>query len=249
VREQRRFFHFDTFSSIMNSLSQNQVTYTDYLDLVETALSTLARRLPLHVSREDLASVGKLALIAALRNTQGSVNETRAYCYVRVRGAMLDELRRLDPLSRGHREKQTAVARAQSELSMRLGRAANPSELALATQLSLREVASAQARLETEWDLTNPGLESLTDAEALTPAETTETEDLRFELRAALSRLSSNQAAVLYRYYFDDATLETIAAELSVSKERVRQIREAGEKKLRADFVVLAIWQSLLDRE
>jgi len=51
---------------------------------------------------------------------------------------------------------------------------------------------------------------------------------------------------VLYRYYFDEATLEVIAAELGVSKERVRQIREAGEKKLRADFVVLAIWQSLI---
>lgn len=48
--------------------------------------------------------------------------------------------------------------------------------------------------------------------------------------------------------YLDDATLEDIAGELGVSKERVRQIREAAEKKLRADFIVLALWQSVLNR-
>ena len=51
---------------------------------------------------------------------------------------------------------------------------------------------------------------------------------------------------MLRRYYIDDATLDDIAIELGVSKERVRQIREAAEKKLRADFVVLALWQSVL---
>jgi RNA polymerase sigma factor for flagellar operon FliA len=51
---------------------------------------------------------------------------------------------------------------------------------------------------------------------------------------------------VLRRYYLEDATLDDIANELGVSKERVRQIREAAEKKLRDEFVVLALWQSVL---
>jgi len=46
----------------------------------------------------------------------------------------------------------------------------------------------------------------------------------------------------------EDATLEEISAELGVSKERVRQIREAAEKKLREDFLILALWQSLFSR-
>ena len=49
----------------------------------------------------------------------------------------------------------------------------------------------------------------------------------------------------LRRYYLEDATLDDIAAELGVSRERARQVREAGEKKLRADLLVLALWQSL----
>jgi RNA polymerase sigma factor for flagellar operon FliA len=65
-------------------------------------------------------------------------------------------------------------------------------------------------------------------------------------LQTALARLAPNQAYALRRYYIEEATLEEIAGELGVSKERVRQIREAGEKKLRADYTVLGLWQSII---
>lgn len=223
-------------------------TLADHLDLVDAALTTLSRRLPLTVSREDLATVGKLALIEALNHVEGAREEVRAYCFVRVRGAILDELRRLDPLSRRCRAQVLLVGRIQSELSARLGRSATLAELALATKLSPREVAAAQTNLSREPNVRDGELESLPDPQAPSPAESVEVEDLRFAMRTALARLSSTQAEVLYRYYFEEATLDTIAASLGVSKERVRQIREAGEKKLRADFVVLAIWHSVFDR-
>ena len=232
----------------MNTISPASYALADYLDIVDTALATLSRRLPANVSRDDLASVGKLALIAALNQTKGSVDEVRAYSFVRVRGAMLDELRRLDPLSRSRRDELTAVMRAQAELSGRLSRVATPAEIAIATKLSLADVAGALSALALESEFADPALDSMPDTEAASPAQNVEVEDLRMNVRTALSRLASTQAAVLYRYYFDEATLETIAVEIGVSKERVRQIREAGEKKLRADFVVLAIWQTLIDR-
>jgi len=129
----------------MNTLPSLSYDVSDYLDIVDSALATLSRRLPMNVSRDDLASVGKLALVATLNQPRGTVDEVRAYCFVRVRGAMLDELRRLDPLSRGHREKFTAVVRAQAELSGRLGRAASVTEIAVATKLSATDVVVAQA--------------------------------------------------------------------------------------------------------
>ena len=52
---------------------------------------------------------------------------------------------------------------------------------------------------------------------------------------------------VLRRYFLEEATLDEIAAELGISKERVRQIRESAVKKLRGDLLVLAAWQSLID--
>ncbi len=80
------------------------------------------------------------------------------------------------------------------------------------------------------------------------PAESAADGDAASSVRAALARLPVNQALALRRYYLEDATLDEIAGELGVSRERARQVREAGEKKLRADFVVLALWQSFLVR-
>ena len=131
----------------MNIVTPASVGLSDVLDIVDTALATISRRLPAHVGREDLATVGKLALIAALGQCDGPVEEVRAYCFVRVRGAILDELRRLDPLSRKRREQLTAVVRAQADLSARLGRAATRAEIAVATKLSFAEVAAVQRML------------------------------------------------------------------------------------------------------
>jgi RNA polymerase sigma factor for flagellar operon FliA len=102
--------------------------------------------------------------------------------------------------------------------------------------------------LAQESEFSETEMDSLPDTVAPTPAQTSEVEDLRLNLRGALQRLSVAQAAVLYRYYFDDATLDDIAIEMGISKERVRQIRVAGQKKLRADFIVLAIWESIFSR-
>lgn len=230
----------------MNCQPSTAVDVAELLDLVDTALATIARRLPPHIGRDDLASVGKLALIEAAAQCDGTLDELRAYCFVRVRGAMLDELRRLDPLSRQQRERVQRVTRAIATLPAILGRPATTEEIAGATGLSAREVAVAQRVIaSTE----NPDLfdwDSLADENALTPAQNTETRDLHSQLHSALDRLPTNQRVALRRYYLDDATLDEIAIELGVSRERARQIRDAGEKRLRADFAVLAAWQALL---
>lgn len=233
----------------MSPLAHNPISLSECLDIVDTAAATVSRRLPVHVSTDDLVSVGKIALISALAQSNGSLDEVRAYCFVRVRGAMLDELRRLDPLSRNQRDRVNRILRAQSELSGRLARAATTVEIAVATQIPVSEVRQILLTLSQESEFVDFDLSALPDRESATPAEAVEADDLRINLRGALQRLAGNQAAVLYRYYFEDATLDVIAAEMGISKERVRQIREAGEKKLRADFTVLAIWQSLLSLE
>lgn len=231
----------------MNTEFPSAVGLSDVLDVVDTALATVSRHLPNHVSRDDLATVGKLALVSAVGNCRGSIEDVRAYCFVRVRGAIIDELRRLDPLSRRSRNHVSAVSQARAQLSARLGRSATIAELAITTKLSVPEVTAALKLLSQDSEFHESEIDQLPDAETLSPAETVEVEDLRLSLRSALQRLSSSQAAVLYRYYFDEVTLEVIANEMGISKERVRQIREAAEKKLRSDFVVLALWQSILE--
>ena len=232
----------------MTCVSPVPIVLADLIDIVDTALATISRRLPQSVVRDDLASVGKIALIAALRQSHGSVDEVRAYCFVRVRGAILDELRRLDPLSRRRRDQTNAVVRQQAVLTAQLGRAPTVDEIAGATGIALADVASIQTAQAQEAEGGEIEWNSLPDTESLSPADAVEVEDLRTSLREAIDRLSSNQALTLRRYYLEGAILDDIALELGVSKERVRQIREAGEDKLRVDFMVLALWQSVFSR-
>ena len=227
----------------------------DTLSVVDAVLGALHRRIPAHVSRDDLASAGKLALIEAFLRFQGPAEEVRAFCFVRVRGAVFDELRRLDPLSRHTRTQITLVRRAAAALERDLQRVPAASEIAAATGFSSDAIAQLQ-RLGTaahacsadETTADGEQLNALVDGDAACPARSAESVDAHASVRAALERLAPNHAHVLRRYYLDEATLDEIGVELGVSKERVRQIREAAEKKLRADFVVLALWQSFLTR-
>ncbi|MDB6094226.1 MAG: putative polymerase, sigma 28 subunit, FliA/WhiG family [Verrucomicrobia bacterium] len=221
---------------------------TDTLSVVESVLQHVGRRLPLHISREDLASAGKVALVEALLRYGGPANEARAYCYARVRGAVFDELRRLDPLSRRTRARVNLVNRATNDLTGELGREPADFEVAAATGLTIGAVREAGRVAITETcSIDGAGVE-LRDRGAPCPAESAANDDAAISVRAALTRLAPNQALALRRYYLEDATLDDIAEELGVSRERARQVREAGEKKLRADFVVLALWQSFLVR-
>lgn len=231
------------------------VTLAETLSVVDVALASVARHVPLHVSREDLASAGKVALVEALLRFEGPPEEARAYCYVRVRGAVLDELRRLDPLSRYARTQVTLVRRAAAALERQLGRMPTTQELSELTGFDADELAhlerlamAAQACSADETDAAGENLHTLVDIDAACPARSAESLDTHSLVRAALTRLAPNHAHVIRRYYLDEATLDEIAVELHVSKERVRQIRESAEKKLREDFVVLALWQSVLNR-
>ena len=224
----------------------------DTLSVVDSVLQHVGRRLPAHVARDDLASAGKLALIEALLRFTGPPAEARAYCYARVRGAVLDELRRLDPLSRHTRARVTAVTRVTAALTCELGREPADFEIAAAAGLTVDAVREATRLVMGESCPLDGGANGavfeLPDVASPCPAESAAAGDTAASLQAALDRLLPNQALALRRYYLEEATLDDIAAELGVSRERARQIREAGEKRLRADFIVLALWQSFLVR-
>ena len=223
----------------------------DHLDVVDAALAPLARRLPASVSREDLASAGRLALVETLSDFEGPHHEARAYAFTRVRGAMLDELRRLDPLSRRARARVSTVRRAAAEIAQEVGREATTAEVAEATGFSTEEVRQTeQLAVVVEAYVGDPDevdrFSRVPDEGTVSPIEFAESAELAELVHEALARLSPNQAFVVRRYYLEDATLEEIADQVGVSKERVRQIREAGEKKLRADETVQALWRAVI---
>lgn len=216
------------------------------LDLVDRALAGLAPRLPTHVDRDDLLSAGREALVNATRRFEGSLEEARAFCFVRVRGAMLDELRRLDPLARRRRERVRAVSQADHALTYLLGRSPTAAEIAEHLGFKGAEVLTAQADIAAEAAGAPILDENYADPSAPSPVDQAEQGDILNQLLGALERLPPKQAHAVRRYHLDEVTLDTIGAELGVSRERARQLRAAGEDKLRDDFEVLDLWTALL---
>lgn len=215
------------------------VSPADYLDVVETVVARVGKRLPCHVSREDLASVGRLALVKALRVAKGTDAEIRAQCYVRVRGAVLDELRSNDVLSRHDR----TLYRAMTELR-REHLEASGEELPLG-QIASRLGCSC-ARLERIQGLVASGLEEvdltqIADAGCVAPDAAALSAEVIGSIRSLLATLPRAQAHAVARFHLEDATLAEIAREIGVSVERARQVRVAGEKALR--LAVVKAWK------
>ena len=242
----------------MNTFLLPPVTLTlaDALPLVAEVVRTITRRLPPHVSSQDLESAGKLALVEVFADPAVAALDAqsmRAYCITRVRGAVLDELRRGDPLSRHSRAQVNLVRKTVASLEISLGRVPTSVEVAAVTgltpavvQTTAEVAAAAESLAAVSTRAHDEALKAIADPTTPSPAETAEASDVSDSLHAALARIPTKQAYVLRRYYLEDSGLEVIAAELQVSTARVHQLRVAGENRLRADLAVLAAWQTLL---
>src|SRR5271170_1017604 len=117
-------------SSLENSLVE------EYLPLVKTVVGRLAMTLPSHVNSDDLYSAGLVGLLNAMRRfnpNNGTSFET--YARVRIRGAVFDELRRLDWVPRSVHEKAKKIEKTMQELTQRTG--AIPSDVAMAKALGI----------------------------------------------------------------------------------------------------------------
>ncbi len=157
------------------------------LSVVDCVLRQLGRRLPAHVSREDLASAGKVALVEALMRFDGPANEAQPYCHTRVRGAMLD------PLSRRTRTRVKPATRAPPDLPGRLGRDPADFEVAAETGLTIGAVREAN-RFATVDEIPLDGAADgmrleLPDPAATCPAESAARDDTASSVQAALARL------------------------------------------------------------
>src|SRR5215472_12637519 len=135
-------YHRQGDSSIENALVEQ------YLPLVRTVLGRLSMTLPEHVDQGDLNSAGLIGLLQALRNYDpGSGTSFETYARLRVRGAMLDELRRMDWVPRTVHEKARKIQDTIGQVEQRLGRIPSDAEVAKALNISLSEYSDLLAEV------------------------------------------------------------------------------------------------------
>jgi len=218
-----------------------------YLPLVSTAVARLAITLPEHVDRDDLHSVGLVGLLQALRNfdpTCGSSFET--YARMRVRGAMLDELRRMDWMPRSLHEKTRKLQNAMWQLEQQLGKTPTDAQMARALKLSvseylqlLNEIRPAAFvcldALNSSDDSDGGSLyEVISNAAAENPVEQTSKQELKQVIFERLKELPSIQRKVLALYYVEDLHLREIAEAFNLTESRICQIHAQAILTIRA---------------
>jgi RNA polymerase sigma factor for flagellar operon FliA len=207
----------------------------------------MVRRLAWHVhgsgrdgiELEDLMQAGLLALTECVRNHTGATDDGfAAYAKLRVRGAMIDLVRRHLPISRGATERRKLLRVKEGTLRLELGRPPEPAELADALGVSLTELAelrqtSQPLRFETLDDAYSDNDPAFADdrPNSLTLLEDKE---MRESLVEAIASLPQRLQVVVQLYFVEELNLAEIAQVIDVSVPRVHQLKAQALDKLKA---------------
>jgi RNA polymerase sigma factor for flagellar operon FliA len=217
-----------------------------HAELVKRIAYHLAGRLPASVEVDDLIQAGMLGLLEAAANySEGRGASFETYAGIRIRGAMLDGLRKLDWAPRSVHRKARAVAKAIRELESEYGREARDVEVAERMGMKLSEyhrIVEDSAGCQISSLTTEEGEMTLTDSSA-DPFRDVVDEDFRAALAEAITGLPERERLVMSLYYDDELNLKEIGAALRVSESRICQIHGQALVRLQAR---LAGWRDRL---
>jgi RNA polymerase sigma factor for flagellar operon FliA len=195
---------------------------TRYLPLVKRAASHLRSQVCACFDQEDMEQVGMMGLLEAWRR-YGSEPDAQfeSYAFKRIRGAMLDELRRLDWRPRQLRQQVHGHNQVQRELYNRLGRNPTEQELALALDCSIEEVRQLAYASQAE---ALQSLEEWLENGGRAPASESDDVDLAMTLSKVIGSLDKREQLLLSLYYQQELNMKEIALVLGLTESRVCQL-------------------------
>lgn len=225
--------------------SESERLIAEHAPLVNAIARSLLKRLPSSVEFDDLVQDGYVGLLGAILQTTKARAGAQYLSYLsqRVRGAMLDGLREMDPAPRPVRRAMRAVEHAINQLGHELGRSPNEEEVALSLGMPLKEYqrllqdAQGYAPLSIEdfddrdspadyleWCMTNNS----------DPLAALERRAFQQQLLIAISDLSERENEVMTLHYVEDLTMVRIGRRLGLTEGRISQIHSQATAKLRA---------------
>lgn len=218
-----------------------------YLPLVRNVVDRIKLNLPPHVDADDLYSVGVSGLMSAVKKFDPDQGSTfAAYATTRIRGAILDELRRMDWCPRRARSKARKMKEAVNEVEQRLGRSASEEEVREHMGLSSKEyskwleevrpvcfvnIDSAAEHEESEGATLH---ELIADENNVSVRDRMEKDELMQIVAQRISELPDIQKKILAMYYFENMRLAEIAAVFGLTESRICQIHTQTMISLRS---------------
>ncbi len=222
----------------------NDELVTRNIGLVKRIAYHLIARLPANIELNDLMQTGMIGLLEAANNfdsSRGASFET--YAGIRIRGSMLDEVRKHDWTPRSVHQKHRQVAEMVRTIEVETGRVAEGHEVAARLGLSLQEYHdilrdTAGCRLfSLDETLDDPGYgRELPTSDLDTPDQAFDQDELRTEVAEAIRKLPEREQMVMSLYYERELNLKEIGEILGVSESRVCQIHGQALIRVRAAF-------------
>lgn len=211
-----------------------------HLPLVHYAVAEMSSRVPSSVGRDDLVSAGMLGLVQAASSYDPDRGvDFGAFARVRIRGALIDELRSRDWATRSVRGMARKAAAATDELTATLARTPTAAEVGARLGLAAAEMAQLAADVERACVVNYDSIVLDGDAETILPAVGADPEAQLLArekcnyLYDAVATLPERMREVVTASFFSDRTLAEIGAELGLSQARVSQIRSEALALLR----------------
>ncbi|MFC0135066.1 RNA polymerase sigma factor FliA [Massilia eurypsychrophila] len=217
---------------------------TDHMPLVKRLAHHMKAKLPPSVEVDDLIQAGMIGLLDAIsryEETHGAQFET--YAVLRIRGAMLDELRNSDWLPRSMRQNMRKIEAAMSSLQQKLGHPPTESEVAKLLKLSLSEYqdmlgdGGGHQLVYYEDFHDNEGNDNFLDRYAVDDADPLRSlldGDFRQAVVDAIDNLPPREKMLMGLYYEEEMNLKEIGAVMGVSESRVSQLHTQAVARLRA---------------
>jgi RNA polymerase sigma factor for flagellar operon FliA len=218
----------------------------NYAPLVKYVACRVSARAVVAVELEEILSWGVFGLLEAVETYDpGRRTKFESYAISKIRWAILDELRRLDPLTRRVRRRAREVESARGELAQRLGRTPTEEEVACEVGVGATEhraflarlwqaqVGSLEVRTEGDYGSGRDLHQTVADTRAVDPASAAEVAEVRARLAEAIQGLGEKERVVTAFYFYEGLTLREIGGALSLTEGRISQILHAALAKLR----------------
>lgn len=220
---------------------------SDFLPFIKYTAYRLSWRMPPHLSVEDLVSVGVIGLLDSLTRYREEIGKLSTFVEIRIKGAMLDELRAHDSIPKSLHQKVKLIKEAHNDLEKELGRLPEDEEIVLRLEMTLDEyysiLSSAKAGIHLSIDDFSEKMhhengldimDSIPDPSAKTPHMLFEEKHEREMLAGLISGLPEKEKLVLSLYYWEEMTMKEIAGTLNLTEGRVSQLHQQALIRLKA---------------
>jgi len=223
---------------------QREQIILEYAPLVKVVAGRLSMYLGYSVEYEDMVSYGIFGLIDAI-DKFNMMKEVKfeTYASLRIRGAILDQIRRMDWIPRTIRQRQKQIDTVMKDIELREGREATDEEIAAGLGITPDELLDWQSQFKADSIISlneyveqgsDISTEKVNTAPFDTPEKVIERSELRDMLEQALVLLTEKERKVILLYYYEDLTLKEISQVLEVSESRISQLHTRAIQKMKS---------------